>query len=314
MQESNSHYGSPNYKTSSSYNEKSMNNIQLNKTFPSSFDGGRKIYGSRGSDFHQNGSRGSDFNQNSSSLEPIDLYNYICPKSPKSPKSPKGRILDRENSVDSISTDHEMNEEYQPNNCYPIIGVSPNGLNNYVQKRSTIPTYGDYSKIIDINNPSNISVHDPSGNQMLIDSVSYTYSHSDLVDDDDDSDLPDNFKLPASKSPIIEALVYCSLRRWGIDIVECSDESSDGPAKVVFKVLDFEKYYKCSRKICSKQHPTEDISSREKSLRRWFKSFPKKKIRKESPIFILEIKNDLSKKVYDIIEKYKCLMKTKRRN
>jgi len=99
-----------------------------------------------------------------------------------------------------------------------------------------------------------------------------------LMDDiDDDNEVPIGFKLPASKSPIMEAMTFCAIKRWGIEIIEYSDSTEDSSAKVVFRVIDFEQYYKYSCQICSKQNPTEDIGSRVKSLRRWFVNFPKKK-------------------------------------
>jgi hypothetical protein len=126
-------------------------------------------------------------------------------------------------------------------------------------------------------------------------------------------DLPHGFKLPASKSPIMEAMAYCAIKKWGIEILDCKDKTEDSPAIVVFKVLDFEMYYKYSCMICSKQNPTEDIGSRVKSLRRWFTNFPKKRDRKENPQFILEVKPEVAKKVYDMIEKYRCFVNVKKR-
>jgi len=111
-------------------------------------------------------------------------------------------------------------------------------------------------------------------------------------------DIPTNWKLPASKSPIMEAMAFCAIQKWGIEISLCQDQTDDSPAKVVFKVLDFEKYYKYSCSICSKQNPTEDLGSRVKSLRRWFVNFPKKRDRRENPQFTLEVKPDVAKKVY----------------
>jgi len=133
-------------------------------------------------------------------------------------------------------------------------------------------------------------------------------------DESEDNDTPIGFKLPASKSPIMEAMAYCAIKRWGIEIVQCSDSTDDCPAKVVFRVLDFEQYYKYSCLVCSKQNPTEDIGSRVKSLRRWFVNFPKKRDRRENPQFTLEVKPEVSKKVFEMIEKYKCQISvTKRR-
>jgi len=132
-------------------------------------------------------------------------------------------------------------------------------------------------------------------------------------EEESDLDVPNGFKLPASKSPIMEAMAFCAIKRWGIEILQCQDQIDDAPAKVVFRVLDFELYYKYSCLICSKQNPTEDIGSRVKSLRRWFVNFPKKRDRRENPQFSLEVKPEVAKKVYEMIEKYKCQINVKKR-
>jgi hypothetical protein len=119
---------------------------------------------------------------------------------------------------------------------------------------------------------------------------------TDLVD----IDIGD-FKLPASKTPIMEAMVVCALNGWGIEIVKSNRKSSTS-AEVVFLVSDFNRYYKISRAICSKHRPTDDLGSRIKSLRRWFVNFPKKKDRVENS-FYLTVKPSIAIKVYDIIEK-----------
>jgi len=133
-------------------------------------------------------------------------------------------------------------------------------------------------------------------------------------EEEGDLDIPGNgFKLPASKSPIMEAMAFCGIKKWGIEIIQCQDQTDDAPAKVVFRVLDFELYYKYSCSICSKQNPTEDLGSRVKSLRRWFVNFPKKRDRRENPQFSLEVKPDVAKKVYEMIEKFKCQLNVKKR-
>jgi hypothetical protein len=115
-----------------------------------------------------------------------------------------------------------------------------------------------------------------------------------------DIDIGD-FKLPASKTPIMEAMVVCALNGWGIEIAKSSRKTST-TAEVVFLVSDFNRYYKISRAICSKHRPTDDLGSRIKSLRRWFVNFPKKKDRVENT-FYLTVKPSIAIKVYDIIEK-----------
>jgi len=118
---------------------------------------------------------------------------------------------------------------------------------------------------------------------------------------------PSDFKLPASKSPIMEAMVVCAIKNWGISIHRSS------PNQVVFRVSDFDRYYKISRSICSKQHPTEDIGSRVKSLRRWFDNFPKKKDRQDNPDFLLAVKSSGTKKVNEMIERNTRLMGVQKR-
>jgi len=127
-----------------------------------------------------------------------------------------------------------------------------------------------------------------------------------------DLDVPNGFKLPASKSPIMEAMAFCAIKRWGIEVIQCQDQTDENPARVIFKVIDFELYYKYSCSICSKQNPTEDLGSRVKSLRRWFVNFPKKRDRRENPQFSLEVKPEVAKKVYEMIEKYKCQINVKK--
>jgi len=105
-------------------------------------------------------------------------------------------------------------------------------------------------------------------------------------EEENEYEYPMNWKLPASKSPIMEAMAFCAIQRWGIEISQCQDQIDGSPAKVVFRVLDFEKYYKYSCAICSKQNPTEDLGSRVKSLRRWFVNFPKKKRQKREPTIL----------------------------
>jgi hypothetical protein len=68
--------------------------------------------------------------------------------------------------------------------------------------------------------------------------------------------------------------------------------------------MDFQKYYVASRAVCSKQNPTDNLGSRVKALRRWFVRFPKKSERRAGMPFLLEVKPEVSKKVYEIVEKY----------
>jgi len=125
---------------------------------------------------------------------------------------------------------------------------------------------------------------------------------SEIVDAPEDDDPTEGFKLPASKSPVMEAMVVCALNGWGIEIVKNNRATSTTPAEVVFKVTDFNRYYKISRAICSKQRPTDDLGSRIKSLRRWFVNFPKKKDRCENSFFLM-VRPTIAKKVNEIIDR-----------
>eukprot|EP01123_Difflugia_compressa_P015202 TRINITY_DN841_c0_g1_i3.p1 TRINITY_DN841_c0_g1~~TRINITY_DN841_c0_g1_i3.p1 ORF type:complete len:342 (+),score=86.88 TRINITY_DN841_c0_g1_i3:925-1950(+) len=119
---------------------------------------------------------------------------------------------------------------------------------------------------------------------------------------DDLDDPTGGFKLPASKSPIMESLVVCALHGWGIELLKNESGSDTTPPEVVFQVNDFNRYYNISRKICSKQRPTDDVGSRVKSLRRWFVHFPKKKDRNDTRTpFTLVVKPNIASKVNEII-------------
>jgi len=109
------------------------------------------------------------------------------------------------------------------------------------------------------------------------------------------------FKLPASKSPIMEALVVCALNGWGLTLVKNIKSGPNQPVEVVFKVTNFNQYYQTSCSICSKQTPTEDIDARVKALRRWFVSFPKSKDRYVQP-FCLKVKPAFANRVSEIIQ------------
>jgi len=117
----------------------------------------------------------------------------------------------------------------------------------------------------------------------------------------EDKELVGDFKLPASKSPIMEAMVVCALNGWGIEIVKNYESTSTTP-EIVFRVTDFNRYYKMSRAICSKQRPTDDLGSRIKALKRWFVDFPKKKYCCNNSFFLI-VKPKIVKKVLQIIER-----------
>eukprot|EP01129_Flabellula_baltica_P015765 TRINITY_DN8146_c0_g1_i1.p1 TRINITY_DN8146_c0_g1~~TRINITY_DN8146_c0_g1_i1.p1 ORF type:complete len:293 (+),score=61.73 TRINITY_DN8146_c0_g1_i1:43-921(+) len=114
--------------------------------------------------------------------------------------------------------------------------------------------------------------------------------------------LPEGFRLSVCKSPIMDALAFCAVKSWGMKVEQCSEKL------VVFKVFDFDMYYKFSRAICSKQNPTEDVGARVKALRRWFVDYPRKKFRNENPEFELEVKPDYTPRVYEMIKRHRSLL------
>jgi hypothetical protein len=114
-------------------------------------------------------------------------------------------------------------------------------------------------------------------------------------------DPPPAFKLPVSKSPIMDALCYCALQGWGMRVFMNRKATAASPAEVVFRVDDFDRYYRISRSICSKQTPTEDIGARVKALRRWFSNFPAKRERSDSP-FDLTVRANGVRKVRQLLQ------------
>jgi len=75
-------------------------------------------------------------------------------------------------------------------------------------------------------------------------------------------------KLGTSKSPVIDALVFCALKECGVKVL------SESSQLIQFEIDNFEYYYKVSQQVCSKANPTDDMYSRVKALRRWFPDFP----------------------------------------
>jgi len=114
-------------------------------------------------------------------------------------------------------------------------------------------------------------------------------------------------KLQASKSPIMDALVYCALNRWGIELLE------DKGDNIRFRVFNFQKYYKYSGIICAKQNPTEDMASRIKALKRWFPDFPTKRAGNLEDAFEIIVQapskqDNKPQKLHEIIEKQRRLL------
>jgi hypothetical protein len=106
------------------------------------------------------------------------------------------------------------------------------------------------------------------------------------------------FKLGTSKSPVIEAFIYCALKGWGVTVKKCTRN------EVEFNVTDFDRYYSASNRICSKHRPTEDVSARIKGLKRWFPDFPARKSQ-ISDSFTVSVGKDKGKlaKIRQILQK-----------
>jgi len=120
-------------------------------------------------------------------------------------------------------------------------------------------------------------------------------------------------KLPSSKTPVIDAFIYCAICNWGVSISPTQDR-----LPTTFTITDFNKYWECSQKICSKPSPTETPVARLKALRRWFADFPGiKKIKAvkegKEPIMII-VKQDRIVDVIAIVKKYSQIINTRCRS
>jgi len=123
--------------------------------------------------------------------------------------------------------------------------------------------------------------------------------------------LPDGLieKLPSSKTPVIDAFIYCAICNWGVSLTPTPD---------TFVINDFNKYWDYSQKICSKPSPTETPGARLKALRRWFAEFPgikKIKVVKDGkePINV-KVKPERINDVITIVKKYSQIINTRCRS
>jgi len=192
----------------------------------------------------------------------------------------------------SMAPEDDLDIDIDPPSPF-IVPSPPAALPGHFYPPSSSPCFGDQ------NQTHYKRFREEYETDLSIDGCGQTDMVSSSMEDDDPTG---GFKLPASKSPIMEAMVVCALNGWGIDIVKNNRPTSTTPAEVVFRVTDFNRYYKISRTICSKQRPTDDLGSRIKSLRRWFVNFPKKKDRCENSFFLI-VKPTIAKKVNEIIER-----------
>jgi len=170
---------------------------------------------------------------------------------------------------------------------------------------------GSVSEVEDMDVDEDDDDGDESGEVLSGDEASSGGHYSSIVTPAG-RNVPDpdaSFKLPVSKSPIMDALCYCALQGWGLRVHLNRPAQGNGPATVVFLVEDFERYYQISRSICSKQNPTEDIGARVKALRRWFSNFPAKRDRTETGVsFELAVRHAGVRKVRQLIEENAALL------
>eukprot|EP01124_Arcella_intermedia_P023312 TRINITY_DN3682_c2_g1_i1.p1 TRINITY_DN3682_c2_g1~~TRINITY_DN3682_c2_g1_i1.p1 ORF type:complete len:346 (-),score=40.16 TRINITY_DN3682_c2_g1_i1:67-1104(-) len=100
-------------------------------------------------------------------------------------------------------------------------------------------------------------------------------------------------RLLASKSPQIEAVIYCTLNRWGAEFVD--------PENLLLKVHDFDTLWAYATKVSAKKSPTSEMNARVKSLRRWFEGIPRSGERNNS--FFLTPRTGVEKKLKAMVEK-----------
>jgi hypothetical protein len=119
-------------------------------------------------------------------------------------------------------------------------------------------------------------------------------------------------KLNASKSPIMEALIYCAFNNWGVEIVKQGangewvadpDFGLNGKSGVIaFKFSDFDLLSECLERVNSKNKPTTDPGARIKALKRWFDGIPC--VRNRNDQFIATVKKtEQMSKVKDMIRR-----------
>jgi len=112
-------------------------------------------------------------------------------------------------------------------------------------------------------------------------------------------------KLSASKSPIMEALIYCAFNSWGVEIVKQNSEGDWVPdpdfglnsknGVIAFKFSDFDLLSDCLERVNSKNKPTTDPGARIKALKRWFDGIPCVRNRNDQFVATVKRTEQLSK-------------------
>jgi len=118
-------------------------------------------------------------------------------------------------------------------------------------------------------------------------------------------------KLSASKSPIMEALIYCAFNGWGVEIVKQGLEDwvpdpefglNSKSGVIAFKFSDFDLLSDCLERVNSKNKPTTDPGARIKALKRWFDGIPCVRNRNDQFVATVKRTEQLSK-VKDMIRR-----------
>jgi len=120
-------------------------------------------------------------------------------------------------------------------------------------------------------------------------------------------------KLSASKSPVMEALIYCAFNRWGVEIVkqgateeEWKLDTEHGlgtrTGLIAFRFFDFDLLSSCLERVNAKHKPTTDPGARIKALKRWFDGIPCVRNRNEQFIATIK-KTEQASKVKEMIRR-----------
>jgi len=207
---------------------------------------------------------------------------------------------------------HHFEQSYSAfNNCNSIPPLSP----CFDQPILPSPAQQQPQQQLPLSPSGNALVHYQPDSMETVDDDQGGLSYNNNSDMDHSSEENEiiiekelsKVKLQASKSPIMDALVYCALNRWGIELLE------DNGDNIRFRVLNFQRYYKYSGMICAKQNPTEDIASRIKALKRWFPDFPTKRAGNLDESFEITVQlpnkqDNKPQKLHEIIEKQRRLL------
>lgn len=108
-------------------------------------------------------------------------------------------------------------------------------------------------------------------------------------------------RLPPSKSPLIDAIIYCALKKLGMSL----DQESNGSIELhIEKFADVcvyidQVYYKNKSSITQ--------ARRVKSFKDWFENFPRKNIYQSRP-FTIQVKSGMLSSVRPVIERMSALI------